>query len=71
MEIYGYKHSFQNDKVKEKIKETFIEKFGCNPSQCEELKEKNKETCMKNNGCENPSQSKDKKIQTNLVLYIQ
>ena len=51
LEIYGFKHPFQNSKVKEQIKQTNLEKYGCHPSQNYEIKEKTKQTNLEKYGC--------------------
>lgn len=57
-----------SDKVKKKIKQTFLKNYGVeNPMRLGVLKNKQKQTCLKNYGVENPSQSnivKKKKKQT-------
>jgi len=69
----SYKCSSNSKEVKEKKKETCIEKYGVeNPSQSEEIKEKIKETCLEKYGTENPSQNegvKEKIKQTMLEKY--
>jgi hypothetical protein len=48
----------QNNRIKEQIKETNVEKYGVeNPSQNDEIKQKKIETCLKNYGVEHPMQN--------------
>lgn len=62
-----------SDKVKKKIKQTCLKKYGVeNPSQSNSIKEKKARTCLKHYGVENPSQSKkiiEKKKQTCLSNF--
>ncbi len=57
-EKYGCLNPFQNDKIKEKIKEKILEKYGVEyPSQSTEIREKIKYTLVENYGVEFPGQS--------------
>ena len=67
------KNPFQNKEVREKVKQTNLEKYGCeNPFQNKEVREKVKQTNLERYGCEYASQNKDiqeKAKQTNLEKY--
>ena len=61
-------HTSQNGK--EKVKQTNLEKFGCEyPWQNKEVREKSKATILKKYGCEYPSQNKQirKKIKQTCI----
>lgn len=69
---YGVCNAMDIPGVKEKIKSTFIEKYGAYYTQTDEFKEKSKNTCLKRYGVENSSQAKEikEKIKnTNLNKY--
>ena len=70
---YGCDNPFQSDKIKQKIINSNLEKYGvANPTQNEEIRNKQKRTCMAKYGTENPFQSdaiKEKIKQQNLLLY--
>jgi len=59
--------------VREKYKETCLERYGCEcSSQSKEVKKKAKQTCLDRYGCENPSQSeeiKERRKETYLERY--
>lgn len=55
LEKYNVENVFQNELIKEKIKETNIERYGVdNPLKSEIVKEKSKSTCIDRYGVENP-----------------
>jgi len=57
---HGYKNVFQSEEVKEKIKNTNLEKYGVeNPWQSEEVKEKIKNTNLEKYGVEHPLKNQD------------
>lgn len=58
LEKYGVINTGSVDKVKDKIKETYQEKFGCHPKQTPEVQEKWKATCLEKYGG-HPNQNKD------------
>jgi very-short-patch-repair endonuclease len=64
----SYACAATSDKVKKKIKQTFLKNYGVeNPMRLGVLKNKQKQTCLERHGVENPSQLeevKKKKIQT-------
>lgn len=64
---------FQVEKIKDKSRNTCIEKYGVdNVSKSEEIKQKKVETCRTNFGVDNPNQSEkvlDKRKRTNLEKY--
>jgi hypothetical protein len=70
---YGCDNPFQSDKIKQKIINSNLEKYGvANPTQNEEIRNKQKRTCMAKYGSENPFQSdliKEKIKQQNLLIY--
>ena len=57
MEKFGVDFPSQNAEVKEKVKQTLIEKYGENPFQNKEIREKAKQTCLVNHGVEFPQQN--------------
>ena len=60
LDKYGIINTFQNENIKEKIKQTNLERYGTsNPMQLGEIKEKIKQTNLEKYGVENVSQSKD------------
>lgn len=60
---YGVPNVFQLEEVKDKIKNTCLEKYGVEyPLQCEEVIEKVKNTCLKKYGVDNASKA-DKAIE--------
>jgi len=70
---YGVENPFQADFVKEKSKNTFIEKYGVSHQMyIQEVKDKIKKTCLNKYGVEHPSQN-DKVIKktkiTNILKY--
>ena len=72
IEHYGC-HPFQSEEVKEKLRNIFLERYGCeNPFQVEEVKERIRQTNLERYGCENPNQSAEviaKRRNTNIVKY--
>ncbi len=69
---YGTKFPSQTKEIKDKIKQTDIERFGGRPQQLKEIKDKIKQTNMLRYGVENPNQLKvfrEKAKITNLVKY--
>lgn len=70
---YGHENVFQNEKIKENIKNLFVERYGVeNPSQSEIIKEKKKNTLTKNYGVPFGMQSpiiKEKTKNTNIRKY--
>jgi predicted GNAT family N-acyltransferase len=70
---YGCDNPFQSDKIKQKIINSNLEKYGvANPTQNEEIRNKQKRTCMAKYGSENLFQSdliKEKIKQQNLLIY--
>lgn len=72
IKVYGVENTFQLDEVKEKSKNTQIEKYGELYSKTKERKEKIKRTNLEKYGVENPMQSekiKEKVKNTNLERY--
>ena len=56
----SYKCSRNSKEVREKVKQTNLERYGCeHPLQNKEVQEKYKQTCLEKYGCENPAQSKE------------
>jgi hypothetical protein len=70
LEKYGVENVFQNEDIKEKIRNTCLDKFGYeNPSQSPDIKLKKIETCIKNYGVESPLKSElVKEISRNTCL---
>lgn len=59
---YGCENPLQNDKVKEKLKNTCLKKYGCeNPLQNDKVKEKVKQTCLEKYGTGCALQNEDVK----------
>ena len=55
----GVKNRFELKEVKEKSKQTLLQKYGVdNPSKLQDVKDKKKATCLQNYGVDNPSQAK-------------
>lgn len=71
--IYGVDNIFQLEQIKEKSKQTLLEKYGVeNISKNNDIKLKKEETCFKHNGVKYASKSKiirDKTKKTNLERY--
>ena len=69
----SYKCSRNSKEVQEKVKQTNLERYGCeHPLQNKEVQEKTKQTCLKKYNCENVFQNKNiqnKIKQTNLKKY--
>lgn len=64
-EIHGYVNVYQREDVKEKIKETNLDRYNAeNPFGSEEIKERIKETNLKRYNVENPQQNKEIKDKT-------
>lgn len=70
---YGYKSALQVPEIKQKVRQTNIERYGsATPSGSAMIREKQKRTSLERYGVENPSQSKEvqeKMKQTNLERY--
>ena len=56
----GVKNRFELQPIKEKSKQTLLQKYGVdNPSKLQDVKDKKKATCFQNYGVDNPSQAKN------------
>jgi len=65
---YGCINTGSVQEVKDKIKETYKEKFGCHPKQTKEVQDKWKSTCMKLYGG-HPNQNKEVQAKSEATSY--
>jgi hypothetical protein len=65
---YGCTNTGSVQEVKDKIKESYKEKFGCHPKQTKEVQDKWKSTCMKVYGG-HPNQNKEVQAKSEATSY--